>query len=88
MQYIGWLFSIVSIVCWVMTLVKMFTDKEKGGVLHGVIGIICGLWALIWGWMNAARLNHTKVMLIWTIAIVAGIICNVVFAAGAITQQQ
>jgi uncharacterized membrane protein HdeD (DUF308 family) len=87
MQYLAYLFGVVSLVCWIMTLVKMFTDKEKGGVLHGVIGIICGLWAFIWGWMNAARHSHQKVMLIWTIAIVAGMICNFVFAASALQSR-
>jgi hypothetical protein len=89
MQYLAWACSIVSLVCWIMTLVKMFTDKEKGGVLHGIIGIVtCGIWALIWGWMNAARLNYQKVMLIWTIAFAAGLICNFVFVGAAMTKTQ
>lgn len=88
MQYLAYVFGIVSVVCWVMTLIKMFTDTEKGGVVHGIIGIICGIWALIWGWINAGRLNHQKVMVIWTIAIVAGMICNFVFAASVLTQNQ
>ena len=87
MLYLGYLCGIVGLVCWIMTLIKMFTDKEKGGVLHGVIGIICGLWAFIWGWMNAGRLNHGKIMLIWTIAFAGSLLVNFVFASAAIHQQ-
>lgn len=88
MIYLGYAAGVVGLVCWIMTLIKMFTDKEKGGVLHGVIGIICGIWAFIWGWMNAGRLNHTKVMLIWSIAFGISMVCNFLFAADAIQQAK
>lgn len=33
----------------------------------GILGIItCGLWAFIWGWINAGKYSLTKIMLIWT----------------------
>ena len=71
MQYLGWACSVVSLVCWVMTLIKIFPDKEKNGVVHGIIGIVtCGIWAFIWGWINSGRLNLKKLMIIWTVAIV------------------
>ena len=78
--------SLVSIVCWILTLVKMFGDQEKGGVLHGIIGIICGLYALIWGWMNHAQHNHKTIMMVWTGVIVASIVLQV--AAGAMMASQ
>jgi putative Ca2+/H+ antiporter (TMEM165/GDT1 family) len=55
-----------------MVLIKQFKDA---GPLHGIIGIItCSIWTLIWGWMNAARLNIKNLMLIWTILFVVYII--------------
>ena len=63
-----------SIICFVIVLIKLFQDK---GPLHGILGLICGLYTLIWGWMNAGRLNIKNIMMIWTLLIVVGIILNV-----------
>lgn len=71
---LGLVCSIGSLICWIMTVIAMFQDKEKGGVVHGIIGIICGIWALIWGWMNAERLNRKKVMMYWTILLVGSMV--------------
>ncbi len=88
MQYLGGLCGLVALVCWIMTLVKTFSDKEKSGVLHGVIGILtCSIWSLIWGWINAKRWNHTKIMIIWSVALVAGWIFNGIAMADALKQQ-
>ena len=72
--------TIGSIVCWVMVLIKMFTNKEKGGVVQGVIGILCGLWAFIWGWMNSGIVGK-NVMLAWTACFVLNIVAQVLFGA-------
>jgi uncharacterized membrane protein YhaH (DUF805 family) len=61
-------FGIIWLVCWIMVLIKIFQDKEKNGVLHGVIGILCSLWAFIWGWMNVSRFGNKNIMIIWTVA--------------------
>ena len=67
---LGWL------ICWIMVLIKQFQDA---GPIHGIIGIItCGVWTLIWGWMNATRLNIKNLMLIWTILVVVYIILYIV----------
>lgn len=55
---LGWL------ICWIIVLIKQFKD---GGVVQGIIGLICGLWTFIWGWMNASRLGIRNIMLIWSI---------------------
>jgi hypothetical protein len=72
-----------SLVCWVMVLIKMFGDKEAGGVGKGIFGIICGLYALIWGWQNAAKHNLKTIMLIWTVLVVISIAINVATRAMA-----
>jgi len=74
------LVGLASFVCWIMVLIKQFKDA---GPIHGIIGIVtCGIWTLIWGWMNATRLNIKNLMLIWTILFVVYIILYIM-GAGA-----
>ncbi|MFN0088479.1 MAG: hypothetical protein ACKVX9_24020 [Blastocatellia bacterium] len=65
--------GIATFVCWILVLIKMFQNE---GPLHGIIGIICSIYALIWGWMNADRLNIRNIMTIWTGTIVVGLFLN------------
>lgn len=58
--------SIVGFVCAIIVLIKLFQQK---GVLHGILGIFCGIYTFIWGWMNAGSLNIKNIMIIWTICI-------------------
>jgi predicted acyltransferase len=69
-------------VCLIMVLIKMFKTQESP--LMGILGIItCGLWAFIWGWMNAGKYNLTKIMLIWTTSyVLIGVGVGLVFKAG------
>ena len=66
--------GIGSIVCWIIILIEMF-NRDK--VISAVIGIICGLWAFIWGWQKVNEHGKKQVMQIWTACIIAGIVCNV-----------
>ena len=70
--------GLVNLICWIMVLIKMFTDEVNGGVAHGIGGFFCGLYALIWGWQNADTHGIRPVMMAWTGAIVFNIILNVV----------
>ena len=45
----------------------------KESTVKGIIGLICGLYAFIWGWMNAGR-GLRNIMIIWTILILIGVI--------------
>jgi len=65
--------------CWIMTPIKMFKSNENVGL--SILGCICPLWAFIWGWMNAAKMNHKQIMLIWSGLIGASIILNIIAAA-------
>lgn len=79
MQIIGMVVGLASLVCFILVLIKQF---QNAGAVHGIIGIItCGIWTFIWGWMNATKLNIKNIMLIWTLLIVVGIICNIMFGA-------
>jgi hypothetical protein len=60
-----------SLVCWVVILIQMFKNEKP---LIGIIGVLCGPWAFIWGWMNAAKLGIKNTMLIWSACIVVQMI--------------
>jgi hypothetical protein len=57
------------LICWIIVLIHMF----KASVLHGILGLICGLWAFIWGWMHAAG-GLRNVMVIWTILLLLSLV--------------
>jgi hypothetical protein len=66
-----------SLICWILVLVRMF----KESVLKGLLGLICGLYAFIWGWMNAGT-GLRNIMLIWTVLIILAIILGYTTGAG------
>ena len=55
------------IICQIFVAIKIF---QNDGALKGIIALICGLFGLIWGWMNADRLGVKNIMLIWTVLII------------------
>lgn len=65
--------SLGSVVCWIIVVVKMF---QNAGVVQGIIGLICGIWAFIWGWMNQDKVGK-NIMLAWTALIILSIVLNV-----------
>ncbi|MBN1998713.1 hypothetical protein JW935_14230 [candidate division KSB1 bacterium] len=73
MSPLVYLISAVSIVCWIMVLIKLF---KKEGVGLGILGIICGLYTFIWGWLNHKKQNLTIVMIVWSVAAVVMGITN------------
>jgi hypothetical protein len=80
MLIVSMIASIGSLVCWILTLIKMF---QSAGVVHGILGIICGLYAFIWGWIHAAEENLKNVMLIWTVCLVVNIGSQVAIMSSA-----
>ena len=67
-----------SVICWIMVLIQMF---KNAGAVHGIIGILCSLYAFIWGWMNANKLGIKNLMIIWTLLLILYIILSAVFGA-------
>jgi hypothetical protein len=76
MQIIGLLLWLGCLICGIIVLIKLFQDK---GILHGILGLICGLYTFIWGWMNATRLGIKNIMIVWTLLILLSIVVNVAF---------
>lgn len=62
---------IIQLVAFVLVLIRMF---KKEGVLKGILGFIIGIYAFIWGWIKHKELQLTKVMLIWSISMVAQVV--------------
>jgi len=71
---LGLLLWLGCLICFIIVLIKLF---QENGVLHGILGLICGLYTFIWGWINANRLNIKNIMIIWTLLIIVSIIVNV-----------
>lgn len=72
--------GIGSLICFIMVLVAMFQNGANGLGIACAVLILCGigpLIALIAGWINAKAWRIEKLMLIWTVLIVAGIILNI-----------
>ena len=68
--------GLANLGCTIFVVVKLYEEK---GIFHALIGLFCcQLYPLIWGWMNAGRLNITDIMFFWTGTIVMGIILQVV----------
>ena len=63
--------SLVSLVCFIMVLIKLFQTE---GALLGILGLICGIYTFIWGWMKNEEQGIRQIMIYWTAAIVAGIV--------------
>jgi hypothetical protein len=67
LSILAWLALVGSTICWIIVLIKIF---QNDGALKGIIGLICSLFAFIWGWMNASRLGVKNIMMIWTVLII------------------
>ncbi len=71
----------ISVVCWIIVLIRMF----KESAVKGIIGVICGIYAFIWGWMNAGS-GLKNIMLLWTLAILIGIVGGAIGGFSAIPR--
>jgi hypothetical protein len=71
LQILNMLVSLGSIICFIIVLIKLFQNE---GALKGILGLICGLYTFIWGWMNATKLNIKNIMMIWTLLIIVSIV--------------
>ena len=66
---------LACLICQVIVAIKIF---QNDGALKGILALICGLFGLIWGWMNATRLNIKTIMMIWSLLIVVYIILGAI----------
>ena len=55
------------IICQIIVAIKIF---QNDGALKGIIGLLCSLFAFIWGWLHGDRLGVKKIMMIWTVLLI------------------
>ena len=73
--------QIVSFFLFVMVLIKLF---KKEGALKGILGIFCGFYTFIWGWLKHKELALTKIMTVWSILVAACMVLpGILIANGA-----
>jgi membrane protein insertase Oxa1/YidC/SpoIIIJ len=75
------LVGIGSLVCFIIVLIKLFQNE---GALKGILGIICGLYTFIWGWMNANNQGIKNIMMIWTLLLIIQLVLNFAFGVALI----
>jgi tetratricopeptide (TPR) repeat protein len=61
------LLAIVGLIMFIVVVIKLFKTE---GALKGILGIICGIYPFIWGWVKHKELKITRVMVLWTLCIV------------------
>ena len=74
------LVQLVSVISFIVVLIKLF---RKEGALKGILGLFCGLYTFIWGWMKHRELRLTKVMAIWTAVTVLSVVLPVALGVGS-----
>lgn len=82
MQALSQLVGLAALIPFIMVLIKLFKEK---GVLHGILGILCGLYTFIWGWMESGRLGIKNIMWIWTALIVVNLALTVLVGVPKVT---
>lgn len=81
LSILAMLVGIGCLICFIIVLIKLFQNE---GALKGILGLICGLYTFIWGWMNSDRLGIRNIMLIWSILILVSLVLNFAFGAAMI----
>jgi hypothetical protein len=68
--------GLVMFVCLIMVVVQLYKQK---GIVHAILGFICGLYAYIWGWQNIKKedLKLKNWMYGWTAALVVYILLTI-----------
>lgn len=72
--------GIGGMVCWVIVLVNIF--KENVGL--GILGIFCGIFAYIYGWVKVGEYGIKKVMVVWTALWIGSMLLYFVMMAVAV----
>jgi peptide/nickel transport system permease protein len=64
----------IAFFAWLMVLARMF---KTSGTLWGILGLF-PLVSFIWGWINVKRQNLTRLMIVWTLAVVTAVVLALV----------
>lgn len=67
---LGILAIVVAVGCFICAIIVLIKLFQNEGALKGILGLICGLYTFIWGWMNANKLGIKNIMIIWTVLLI------------------
>jgi hypothetical protein len=81
MGIVALLVGIGCLICFIIVLIKLFQNE---GTLKGILGLICGLYTFIWGWMNANNHGIKNIMMIWTLLLIIQLVLNFAFGVSLI----
>jgi ABC-type dipeptide/oligopeptide/nickel transport system permease subunit len=70
MYFLAYVLGLTGLFTYFMVLVRMFLTK---GILWGILGIF-PVFSFIWGWVNARRQELMAAMVVWTFAMIAGLL--------------
>jgi hypothetical protein len=76
---LGGIASIVSIICYIMVVMAMFKAGDQTLGIVSIVLCFCGvgqIFALVMGWVNADKYNIRKILPIYTVALIGGILCG------------
>lgn len=77
--------GLVALVLHIMVLVKLF---KHGGVGLGILGLFCGIFTFIWGWVKATELGLKKTMLWLTLTLVISTVLYMAGSAAMLTSPE
>lgn len=69
--------GLASLVCFILVIVAMFQNNQATMGILCLVLLLClvgGLVAFVYGWMKSSEWNIKNIMIIWTIAIVIGLL--------------
>jgi hypothetical protein len=91
LQLVEFALGIVSLVCFVMVLIRIFQDGQTGLGVACIVLLFCAgigvIIAFIVGWMNARRWVITNLMTVWTVCILINIVLTGIIIATAPAGQ-
>lgn len=79
------LIVIITLVCWIKVLIALF---KNAGVGLGILGIICSIFAFVWGWVKSGSLGLRNTMIVWTLCIVGIIALQGTMAAKMLSNPE
>ena len=91
---LGGITSVVILVCYIMTVVKMFQNQDTTYGILSLVLLPCGigaLLALIRAWQMKEEWDMANIVNIWLAAIVINILLNIgyfTFGAASVIPQQ
>ncbi len=83
--------GIGSVVCYVMVIIKMFSNDESTMGIVCLVTLLCGvggLIAFVYGWMKSGTWGIQNLMLAWTGCFVVNILVWVAMIAMGVGQME